>query len=225
MRWGRIVGVVLAVASLVAGGCSKDTGGAVGDPSSSTSTSSTSTSTSTTAPGATSTVAKSLTTSTVAASAKTPVAVAGDGFEVTSGSATRRYTYGGNVTVSAIKDAFRPHLGEPFKESDEQCDAGKLHWVRWKAVDVYFLDGKLAGWGLPPQGTPALKTAGGIGIGSSRPEVQRAFPNVTVEESTLGTEWFAAGSTPDTGLSGIFASDKPDALNESMWSGRTCLAR
>jgi hypothetical protein len=229
MRWGRIVLAVIGV-GVAAGGCTKDTGGAVGSDAGKVAPTSTSTASPTSGPASTSTstTVRGVTPTTTgpATSTRAPVAVAADGFEVTSGSTTKRYIYSGKVTVSAIKDAFRPQLGDPYKESDEQCEAGKLHWVRWKAVDVYFSGGQLAGWGLPPQApAPMLKTAGGIGIGSTRPEIERAFPNVTVEESTLGTEWFAAGAAPDTGLSGIFASDKPDARNEAMWSGRTCLAR
>jgi hypothetical protein len=220
-----MLGLVLV---LFAGACSKDTGGAVGDSSSLSSPSSTSTTAAPSVPGATSTTAISAAgaaTTTTPALVRSPITVAADGVDVMSGSATKHYSYSGNVGVSTVKDAFRPSLGAPFKESDEQCEAGMLHWVRWKAIDVYFLDNKLAGWGLPPQGTPALRTANGIGIGSTRPDIQRAFPTVTVEESTLGTEWFVAGPTADTGLSGIFASDKPDAVNEALWSGRTCLAR
>ncbi|MEA3078342.1 MAG: hypothetical protein QOF60_3250 [Actinomycetota bacterium] len=217
-----------AVVALALGGCTKDTGGAVGDGSSVSSSSSSSTpssSSSTPSSASIATVPGSTISTTAGPGAGAPVAVAADGLEITSGSKTSRFTYSGKASVRTVKDGLRPYLGDPFKETDADCDAGKLHWVRWKAIDVYFSDGQLAGWGLPFDGTPALKTAGGIGIGSSRPEIQRAFPNVTVEESTLGTEWFATGTAPDTGLSGIFASDAPDARNEAMWSGRTCLAR
>ena len=74
------------------------------------------------------------------------------------------------------------------------------------------------GGSLPGLGyafAPGLTTADGIGIGSTRVELE-ASREVEVEATTLGTE-FSAG-----GLGGLFASPEPAAEIVSLWAGLTC---
>lgn len=65
---------------------------------------------------------------------------------------------------------------------------------------------------------PALTTASGIGIGSTRADLESAYA-ARVARSTLGAE-FSAG-----GLAGLLASERPDAPIINLWAGEACLAR
>lgn len=99
--------------------------------------------------------------------------------------------------------------------SNSECGEGPLEMASWnKGLSVYFQDGKFVGWG----GAVDLKTMNGIGFGSTRAQLDAAF-SPTVEESSLGTEFHAAG------LSGILESTAKDAAISEIWAGMTCIAR
>jgi hypothetical protein len=116
-------------------------------------------------------------------------------------------------TVEALAAA----LGGPPTERgvNEECGGGGLEFAEWKdKITIYFDEGRFAGW----DNEGDLKTAGGIGVGSSRADLA-SLPGLEVEESTLGTE-FRAG-----GLSGILASKSPDAKIIHLWAGTICVFR
>ena len=135
-----------------------------------------------------------------------------------------RLTVGGNALVFdapafQVSSYLERALGDPVREDDQDCGPGRLHLISWPGLDVYLLDDRLVGWGV---GDDQRKTDTGIGLGSSRAELQAAYPSVTFPESTLGEEFFVPPTGQDTaGLSGVLEADEVEAL----WSGATCVAR
>ena len=117
------------------------------------------------------------------------------------------------ATIAALTRA----LGRPPGEQgiNEECGGGALEYASWPGeITLYFESGGFAGWDERGK----LRTAGGIGLGSSRALVA-SLPGLEVEESTLGTE-FTAG-----GLGGILDSDSPTAKVTNLWGGTTCVFR
>jgi hypothetical protein len=117
------------------------------------------------------------------------------------------------TTITALTAAF----GRPDTiTTNSECGEGPLKSASWsKGLTVYFQDGKFVGWG----GAVDLKTADGIGFGSTRAELDAAY-SPKVEETSLGTEF-----TTDGGMSGILESAAKDAAISEIWAGMTCIAR
>jgi hypothetical protein len=100
-----------------------------------------------------------------------------------------------------------------------ECGVGPLDFADFRGgLTLWFQDGKFAGWALGKDGAADLRTAAGLGIGSTRTELEAAYA-ATVNESTLGQE-FTAG-----GLSGILSSPAPDGRVEALWAGVDCVFR
>jgi hypothetical protein len=117
------------------------------------------------------------------------------------------------ATIEALARALG--RGPDDRGSNEECGGGSMKYAAWTDdLTLWFLDGRFAGWDSKGR----LKTAGGIGIGSSRAELAQ-LPGIEVEQSTLGTE-FRAG-----GLSGILDSKSANARVTDLWGGATCVFR
>ena len=117
------------------------------------------------------------------------------------------------ATVAALTKA----LGQPPGEqgANEECGGGGLEFATWQGeITTWFEGGRFAGWDSKGK----LKTAGGIGLGSSRTDLA-SLPGLEVEESTLGTE-FSAG-----GLGGVLDSKSTAAKVTHLWGGSTCVFR
>lgn len=108
-------------------------------------------------------------------------------------------------------------LGTPLESAlNEECGAGPQMITQWPGgLVLHAADGEFIGWSARPGTDETLTTMAGVGIGSTRGELEAAY-TVEVFESTLGTE-FAAGD-----LYGILTSDAPDAMVENLWAGTTC---
>lgn len=120
----------------------------------------------------------------------------------------------------AVTGALTEALGAPStEEADMECGPGTLDAMSWDGLDVYFLDSEFAGWYLQDPQPVELTTPAGIGLGSTRAELEESHDDVSVEASSLGTEWMAGG------LSGTLAGDDEDAQIETLWAGATCIAR
>ena len=101
----------------------------------------------------------------------------------------------------------------------DECGAGPLDGASWPAgPTLYFQDGKFVGWAVGGPGREALTTASGIGIGSTRAELEAAY-KTEVFDSSLGTE-FAAGE-----LFGILEGDGANAKITNLWAGTSCNMR
>ena len=107
-------------------------------------------------------------------------------------------------------------LGPPDSVgTNQECPIGAMQFASWsKGLSVNFQEGKFVGW----DGAVDLKTARGIGFGSSRAALDKAY-DPTIEETSLGTEFDADGVT------GVLESAAPDAAVSALWAGMTCVAR
>ena len=135
-----------------------------------------------------------------------------------------RLTVGGNALVfeapaSQVSSYLERALGDPADESDQDCGPGRLRVIAWPGLQVFLLEGRLAGWMVDDD---TYATGTGLALGSSREELQSTYPGVTFPESSLGEEFFVEATGAElAGLSGLLAGDEVSAL----WSGATCVAR
>lgn len=123
----------------------------------------------------------------------------------------------GTAKDAALKAISAGMGGAPEKQEKlSDCGPGPLDSANWsKGLAVYFQDDKLVGW----SGAVDLKTAEGIGFGSTRAAVETAY-QPTIEQTSLGTEF-----TTKDGLSGTFESEAKDASVGDVWAGMTCVMR
>lgn len=118
--------------------------------------------------------------------------------------------------VAAARDMF----GEPNKvERLEECGAGPLQISRFAGLTLAAQDGKFAGWWLDDSfKRPLPTTAAGIGIGSTRSELQESY-TVEAFESTIGHEFTADG------IGGLTDSLGKLGKITNLWAGATCIMR
>lgn len=106
------------------------------------------------------------------------------------------------------------------KGVNTDCGAGPVEYANWPdGLGVVFQRGKFVGWGLDGRATGALATADGVGPGTTRSELERAFATISVQRTSLGSE-FTAGE-----LHGLLDGPGPRARVTDMWAGVSCVAR
>lgn len=132
--------------------------------------------------------------------------------------ATRQVTFG--MPRDAATRAIAAALGSPIEEGDDQeCGAGALSFASFRGgLGLYFDGGKFVGWDLDGRDGGQFATAAGIGIGSTRKQLESAHA-IRIADSTLGIE-FSAGD-----LSGLLSSRDSDGEITNLWAGTTCIAR
>lgn len=105
----------------------------------------------------------------------------------------------------------------PALTTNTECGAGPTQFVEYpNGLQLAFQDDMFAGWFLDEAG---LTTADGVGVGTSRADLQSARVIEMVPNSTLGAE-FSSGD-----LGGMLSSDAPDATVEALYAGLTCFFR
>lgn len=108
-----------------------------------------------------------------------------------------------------------------------ECGAGPLKMASWSNGLTLVLQEKktstakewqFVGWyaGAPSGAAPKIATMAGVGIGSTRAELEGAYA-VKVVESTLGQEF-----STTSGLYGILDGPGQEAVITSLWSGTSC---
>ncbi|RFP64012.1 hypothetical protein D0N36_16355 [Hymenobacter lapidiphilus] len=108
-----------------------------------------------------------------------------------------------------------------------ECGAGPLKMASWSNGLTLVLQEKktgnaqewqFVGWyaGAPSGATPTLTTMAGVGIGSTRAELEGAY-SVKVTQSTLGQEF-----STTSGLYGLLDGTGKEAVITSLWSGMSC---
>ena len=108
------------------------------------------------------------------------------------------------------------YLGKPETGTNGECGAGALDYANWPGgPGLYFQNDKFAGWNLNERSKGAVTTASGVGIGSSRTDLEAAYA-ADISETTLGTE-FAAGD-----LFGLLDGNGKAAKITNMWGGVSC---
>ena len=110
-------------------------------------------------------------------------------------------------------------MGEPREQGTMgECPSGPLYQVGYGGgLQLNFQDSAFVGW-FAGEGA-ALRTARGIGPGSTLGQLRTAYPATTVEETSLGTE-FAADE-----LYGIVTSASDEAKVQVMFAGTNCIFR
>jgi len=138
--------------------------------------------------------------------------------DVNSGSA-RHITFG-RPRDEAV-DAARAALGAPEGEAEmAECGAGPMTMVEFEGgLTFNIMDGNFVGWSLDGVQQGSITTTSGIGLGSTRAQLENAYAVEMVEESTLGHE-FTAGA-----MSGLLTSPEPDGKITDLWAGTSCVFR
>ena len=113
-------------------------------------------------------------------------------------------------------DAVTRAQGEPTDTMTlPECPAGPLDTATWaNGLTVYGAEGSFVGWAVNGSDATA-STMAGVGVGSSRAEVEDIY-EIEVMETSLGTE-FSTG-----GIAGIFSGPGPDATVTNLWAGTSC---
>ncbi len=110
--------------------------------------------------------------------------------------------------------------GPAAKGANKDCGAGPVDYATWPdGLSVVFQHNRFVGWGIDSLGSGALSTASGVGPGSTRENLEAAYADVSVLQSSLGTE-FTAG-----GFSGLIDGSKASSRITHMWAGISCVAR
>ena len=132
---------------------------------------------------------------------------------------TRPVAFGDSVaTVMQQLAALR---GPAERARNEACGAGPIDVASWPhGLRLAFQNDLFVGWSVDGRqpGAEAFTTLAGLGVQSPRTALDSAYA-ATVEETSLGTEFAAAG------LHGLLDSDRPDARVATMWAGVSCTFR
>lgn len=152
--------------------------------------------------------------------ARVRLALDGDGLmlmDAATGS-TRTIAFGGPEAeaIAAVSAA----LGTPrARSTNRDCGAGPLDFVEFETgLLVNVQSGRFVGWTVRSGSERTPRTMSGIGVGSTRAELERSYA-VAIAKTTIGVE-FSAG-----GLQGVLASDAVQARVTDLWAGTNCVAR
>lgn len=157
------------------------------------------------------------TSTTVAGEEAVEVELKGGGLVV--GDATFDFGTAADTVAAAITEA----LGDEPTESDpEECGGGADHSWQWTEISILAMDDEFVGW-FVREGSP-LQTTTGIGTSSTRVNLEAAFTDLRVFESSLGIEWVERDDD-ELSLVGTLTGPEPSAGVEDMWSGDACIAR
>lgn len=148
------------------------------------------------------------------------MALAPDGLmlvDMTTGS-TRQIAFGTPREQAMQMVALAEHA--PGSESsNDECGGGPLAFADYPGgLKLVFEDGKFAGWSVDERASSQYTTMNGIGVGSSRAELEAAG-DFEVRDTTLGHE-FTLGE-----LGGLLGAKGPTGKVTNLWAGMTCLFR
>lgn len=91
-------------------------------------------------------------------------------------------------------------------------------YARWSnGLSLRYAAGRFIGWSVAA-GDGTVTTAGGIGVGSTRAQLEDVM-TLEVIATSLGTE-FTAG-----GIAGLLDGTGPAARVSNLWAGEVCIAR
>ncbi|MBW4485310.1 MAG: hypothetical protein KME14_22470 [Tildeniella torsiva UHER 1998/13D] len=123
-----------------------------------------------------------------------------------------------DTDMAPTLDAVTQILGTPEEVSqNSECPSGPLTIATWpNGLALNAADDTFVGWAMrPSDDDTALTTASGIGIGSTRQELETSY-TVEVVDSSLGVE-FSAGD-----LYGLLTSPEPTGTVTNLWAGVAC---
>ncbi len=158
----------------------------------------------------------------VGAGPANPLVLAGDGLSV--GAKTVKFDR--TTKAEAIALVTRA-LGPPVKQGNHgDCaqDAIRYYAMFKGQLELTFVRGKLVGWTADSAG---LKTAKGIGVGSTLAAVKKAYSDVDVNEGD--EEWGGLGpgfqreGGPNGWLAETNSGTKPGSKVIGLFAGTTCI--
>jgi hypothetical protein len=159
--------------------------------------------------------------SAIPASAPPKLALSGEGLDFVAEHGSVRHLLFDTPATDAINAVSRAYRGvAPQRGRNEECGAGPLDMATWQdGLTVMAQDGRFVGWsvgrGADAGGRGGPATMAGIGVGSTRSELQAAYA-AAIRETTLGQE-FAAGD-----VFGVLDGTGPSARITAMWAGASC---
>ena len=111
--------------------------------------------------------------------------------------------------------------GPAAQGTNSECGAGPVQYANWPdGLSLVFQNGRFVGWGLDSRAKGGITTADGIGISTTRSQLDDAMgPPLDVRQTSLGTE-FSAGE-----YHGLFDGTGANARITDMWTGVSCVAR
>jgi hypothetical protein len=145
------------------------------------------------------------------------IVLAPGGLNVTGGGAPKQLAFG-SPRAGVLADVGAV-LGAATEQGiQEECPAGPLYQVSYAGgLQLVFQDSAFVGWFAGEGST--LRTAPGIGPGSTLGQLRSAYAGVTMEETSLGHE-FAAGE-----LYGIVADTSSAGAVQVVFAGINCIFR
>ncbi len=156
---------------------------------------------------------------TAAAPAPTLWTLRGDGLSRTVGGKAQVLRFG--TARNAALAAVTAVMGKPkMTRTSPDCGQGEpMTMVDYRGgLTLQFLKGKFSGWSLEGPADPGLKTAAGITLGATRTALRKAYPDVDVDDGSLGVMF-----TREDGPSGFLDSMKPGARVIGLYAGETCM--
>ena len=143
-----------------------------------------------------------------------------EGFRVVEASGASTHTLPFGTSREAVVDALSLRLGAPSDQGTaEECGAGPLDYDAWDdGLTVYSQGGAFRGWALSSRApTPnRMTTLAGLGLGTTRAELDEGPTVVEMQDSTLGEEFVTAG------ISGLLSGPSADATVDALWAGVSC---
>lgn len=121
---------------------------------------------------------------------------------------------------SSVIDTLERFRGPSGQGTNQDCGAGPVDYASWPdGLSLVFKDDRFVGWGLDGRSTGAIFTAGSVGPGSTRRQLDETYSNVLVRKTSLGNE-FTAG-----GFAGVLDGPNASSKITDMWAGTSCVAR
>ncbi|MBE9158873.1 hypothetical protein IQ265_18825 [Nodosilinea sp. LEGE 06152] len=145
------------------------------------------------------------------------LALSGEGLQLVGDQSGSTDTLAFGTDMAVVEDAVTELVGEPAESGENtECGSGPQMITQWSnGLVLHAADGEFIGWSTRPDTDANLTTIAGVGIGSTRGELESAY-TIEVAEGSLGTEF----STGD--LFGILSSAESDATVENLWAGTVC---
>lgn len=154
----------------------------------------------------------------VSAQQTSGLAIEGEGLRVFDAAGAARALPFGTPQESVIT-AVNIALGGPAPEqsTNEECGQGPVQFAQYaNGLQLLFQEGQFTGWFLREAG---LTTADGVGVGTTRGDLNAARTVEIQPDSTLGIE-FSAGD-----LGGFLTAADESGTVESLYAGDTCFFR